>query len=71
MALTSPTDIETRIYPFLDDEDMYVQERAIELLGFHQYQPAVAKLTDLATNAKPNGRTAAKIALKKISASGV
>jgi len=68
MALASPTDIETIIYPFLDDADMYVQERAIALLGFHTYKPAVAKLTALATNAQHNGQLAAKIALQKIAA---
>ena len=70
MALTSPTDIETIIYPFLADEDMYVQERAIALLGFHAYKPAVTKLTALVNQAHPNGQTAAKVALKKITASG-
>lgn len=70
MALASPTDIETIIYPFLDDEDMYVQERAIALVGFHAYQPAVAKLTALATQAQHNGQLAAKIALQKIAAAG-
>ena len=69
MALTGPPDIETTLYPFLDDEDMYVQERAIELLGFHHYQPALAKLTELATTAHHNGQLAAKIALQKIAAS--
>jgi hypothetical protein len=66
MALASPADIETIIYPFLDDEDMYVQERAIALLGFHAYKPAVARLTALATNAQHNGQLAAKIALQRI-----
>lgn len=70
MALTSPSNIETIIYPFLADEDMYVQERAIALLGFHAYKPAVAKLRALVTQAHPNGQTAAKVALKKIAASG-
>jgi hypothetical protein len=70
MALASPTDIETIIYPFLEDEDMYVQERAIALLGFHAYQPAVAQLTLLVANAQPTGRMAAKVALQKIAASG-
>ena len=69
LALTAPPDIETTLYPFLDDEDMYVQERAIELLGFHHYQPALAKLTELATTAQHNGQLAAKIALQKITAS--
>lgn len=68
MALASPTDIETIIYPFLADEDMYVQERAIALVGLHAYQPAVAKLTALATQAQHNGQLAAKIALQKIAA---
>lgn len=66
MALASPTDIETIIYPFLDDEDIYIQERAIKMLGFHKYKPAVDKLTEFSTNAKYNGQTAAKVALKKI-----
>ena len=69
LALTAPPDIETTLYPFLDDADMYVQERAIELLGFHHYQPALAKLTELATTAQHNGQLAAKIALQKITAS--
>lgn len=42
LALTAPPDTETTLYPFLDDAAMYVQERAIELLGFHHYQPALA-----------------------------
>ena len=70
MALASPNAIETIIYPFLEDEDMYVQERAIALIGFHAYKPAVAKLTALATQAQHNGQLAAKIALRKIAASG-
>lgn len=39
MALSLNHEIETNIYPFLDDENMYIQERAIELLGFHRYKP--------------------------------
>lgn len=68
MALASPADLEAVIYPFLDDEDMYVQERAIRLLGFHAYKPAAAKLKALATNAHHNGQLAAKTALQKIAA---
>lgn len=66
MALASPKDIESVIYPFLDHDDMYIQERAIQLLGFHRYKSAVDRLTELATTAKYNGQTAAKIALKHI-----
>lgn len=49
---------------------MYVQERAIALVGFHKYRPAVAKLPALATQAQPNGQQAMKIALQKITVAG-
>lgn len=68
MALTPPEEIEQNIYPFLDNEDMYIQERAIEILGFHRYQPAIGRLTELVTHAQHNGQTAAKIALTRIGA---
>ena len=66
MALALANEIESIIYSFLDHEDMYIQERAIELLGFHKYRPAKDKLKELTTKAMYNGQTAAKIALKKI-----
>jgi hypothetical protein len=66
MVLTDIAEIEKNIYRFLEDEDMYVQERAIQLLGFHEYKPAREKLMELAENAMPNGQTAAKMALKKL-----
>ncbi|MBF7090995.1 hypothetical protein IUY40_05535 [Flavobacterium sp. ALJ2] len=66
MALSSNNEIEATIYPFVDDEDMYVQERAIELLGFHKYKPARERLIELKTRAMPNGKYAAKLALAKI-----
>jgi len=66
MALTGINEIEKNIYGFLEDEDMYIQERAIELLGFFEYVPAREKLEKLVNTAMPNGQTAAKIALKKL-----
>jgi hypothetical protein len=66
IALTSTEEIEDNIYPFLDDEDMYVQERAIQILGFHKYKPAKEKLIELKKNAMYNGQTAVGIALKKM-----
>ncbi|MFT3704160.1 MAG: HEAT repeat domain-containing protein [Agriterribacter sp.] len=66
IALTLADEIEDNIYPFLDDEDMYVQERAIQMLGIHKYKPAKEKLIVLKTSAMPNGQTAIGIALKKI-----
>lgn len=65
MALTAPDELGT-LYPFLDDEDMYVQERAIELLGRHRYQPAFDHLQRLLTAAAHNGRMAAKRALQRL-----
>lgn len=65
MNLTSLSDIET-IYPFLYDEDMYIQEFAIKLLGYWKYSPAQQILQELQTSALPNGQTAAKAALKNI-----
>ncbi len=67
MALTLKSEIPTFIYPFLEDEDMYIQERAIWFLGFHAYTPAKERLLELSTTAMPNGRLSAQIALKKIS----
>lgn len=55
IALTSVEEIENSIYPFLDDEDMYIQERAIQILGFHKYKPAKEKLIEMKTSAMPNG----------------
>lgn len=66
IALTSVEEIENSIYPFLDDEDMYIQERAIQILGFHKYKPAKEKLIEMKTSAMPNGQTAIGIALKKL-----
>lgn len=66
MALTTVDEMETHIYPFIDNEDMYIQERAIQLLGFHKYKPAWQKLEALTTTAMPNGRTAAQLALNRM-----
>ncbi|WP_223606204.1 HEAT repeat domain-containing protein [Chryseobacterium sp. OSA05B] len=65
MALTSAEEVEDNIYPFLTHDDMYIQERAIQILGFHKYKSAKEKLIDLRTTAMPNGITAIGIALKK------
>ena len=48
------------LLPYLDDEDMYVQERAIELVGRHNCRAAREKLQMLQTTALANGQTAAK-----------
>jgi hypothetical protein len=66
IALTSIDEIKSNIYPMLDDENMYIQEKAIQILSFHKYKPAKDKLTSLKTTAKRNGLLAIEIALKKL-----
>ena len=66
MALIKSEEIESYIYPFLDDEDMYIQERAIEVIGFHKYEPARNKLIELTKTAMVNGKSAAGKALKEL-----
>ncbi|MGR6542601.1 HEAT repeat domain-containing protein [Paenibacillus tundrae] len=65
MALTPKRNLDSLI-KYLDDEDMYVQERACEILGFHRYIPARDKLVEVSTNGMHNGKLAAKRALARI-----
>ncbi len=66
MILISHDEIESNIYPFVEDEDMYIQERAIQMMGYHKYKAAREKLIELTKSAMPNGRSAAAKALKEI-----
>lgn len=65
MALTPYTQLE-EIIPFLEDSDMWVQERAAEILGFHKYVPAREKLKWVTEHGQHNGKMAAELALKRI-----
>lgn len=65
MALAKTDEIESYVYPFLDDEDMYIQERAIEIIAFHRYEPARNKLIELTKTGTVNGKSAAEFVLKK------
>lgn len=65
MALTSVDKLET-IYHFLDNDDMYIQERAIQIFGFHRCKFAREKIKELQNTAKHNGKIAAVIASKRI-----
>ncbi|MGG4394810.1 HEAT repeat domain-containing protein [Paenibacillus thiaminolyticus] len=69
MAVTPKTDLDS-IVKYLDDEDMYVQERACEILGYHRHVPAKEKLREIAQSGMPNGRQAAKGALARIREAG-
>lgn len=65
MALTPYNQLDT-LLKYLDDEDMYVQERACETFGFHRYAPAQEKLKDVLLHGQHNGRLAAKRALAQM-----
>ncbi len=65
MALTPKRYLDSLI-KYLDDEDMYVQERACEIIGFHRYIPAREKLIEVSKNGMHNGKLAAKRALSRI-----
>lgn len=65
MALTPIKHLESLI-KYLDDEDMYVQEKACEIIGFHRYIPAREKLLEVSKNGMHNGKLAAKRALARI-----
>lgn len=65
MALTPYTQLH-EILPLLDESDMWVQERAAEILGFHIYVPASEKLNWIKEHGQHNGKMAAELALKRI-----
>lgn len=53
------------ILPLLDESDMWIQERAAEILGFHRYVPASEKLNWVKEHGQHNGKMAAELALKR------
>ena len=64
LALT-PYDDVAPLIPWLNNKDMYIQERAIRIFGFHRYAPVKQQLEELTTKAQHNGRLAARIALQR------
>ena len=64
--LIAKDEIAQWLLPYLDDEDMYVQERAIELIGKHNYQAARDKLHELQTTALPNGQNRRATCLENV-----
>lgn len=64
MALTPYDDI-AELIPWLNNKDMYIQERAIRIFGFHRYAPVKQQLEELTTKAQHNGQIAARVALRR------
>lgn len=56
MALTPYSFIEEIIYPFLIHEDFLIAEFAINMLGYYEYIPAIAKLEEMQKTAKSNAK---------------
>jgi hypothetical protein len=65
MALTPLAYTDTLI-AFLDDEDLWIPERAAEVLGARKFEPAIEKLFEVARRGKANGALAARQALESI-----
>ena len=66
MALISADQLPQYLYPFLDSEDMFIQERAIEYIGLHQDLNAFEKIEHLTASAMHNGKMAAQRVLNKL-----
>ncbi|MDY8023108.1 HEAT repeat domain-containing protein [Paenibacillus polymyxa] len=65
MAITPICEVDSLLL-YVDDEDMYVQERACVLLGQHGYEPATELLKEVVKHGSPNGKLAARKALSMI-----
>lgn len=65
IGLTPPKSLHA-ILEFLEDEDMWVQERAANVLGFRGFEPAISQLAKIALLGTGNGVTAAMSALGRI-----
>lgn len=68
MALIPPNRAE-ELFPFLDDEDLWVQERAVETLGKYQHQeaiPLLIKVAERETTRIHNARIASIVALGRM-----
>jgi hypothetical protein len=65
LALSSATHAQ-QVMSFLQSDDMWIQERAVEILGHWRWQPAIAAISDVVRNGHHNGRVAGIHALKRI-----
>jgi hypothetical protein len=65
MALTPPDRVDT-LLEFLEDDDMWTQERACWIFGRRKYQPAVGRLAVMALRGQHNGQIKAILVLGRI-----
>lgn len=65
LALSSATHAE-QVMSLMQSDDMWVQERAVQILGHWRWEPAVAGIVDVVRNGQHNGRIAGILTLKRI-----
>ncbi len=65
IGLTPPNNLHA-VLEFLVDEDMWIQERAANVLGFRAFEPAAPQLAQIALLGTGNGVSAAMSALGRI-----
>lgn len=65
MNLLPPDETES-ICELMSSEDMWVQERACQVVGLRKHQPAITRLKQVAIGGLHTGRVAAILALKKM-----
>ncbi|MEV6930262.1 hypothetical protein AB0M46_38070 [Dactylosporangium sp. NPDC051485] len=65
LALSSATHA-AQVISLLRSDDMWIQERAVQILGHWRWEPAVASIAEVVRNGQHNGRTAGIHALKQI-----
>lgn len=65
LALSSATHA-SQVMNLLSSHDMWIQERAVEILGHWRWEPAVASIADVVRDGQHNGRVGGILALKKI-----
>jgi len=66
LALSSPATHEAEVVSLLRSDDMWIQERAVQILGHWRCEAAVPNIVEVARHGQHNGRTAGIGALKRI-----
>jgi hypothetical protein len=66
LALSSAATHEAQVVSLLQSNDMWIQERAVQILGHWCLETTIPDIVDVVRNGQHNGRTAGIAALKRI-----
>jgi hypothetical protein len=66
LALSSAATHEAHVVSLLQSDDMWVQERAVQILGHWRRETAIPSIVEVVRTGQHNGRTAGIAALKRI-----